>query len=171
MADQQQSGFDQIRRHIPEFPGYADPFSRIHADTILRAYVDGKISHVLERLLLFIQSSATEKRLDLLSDFEDIRESLSALSGRLASDVAHESEPWTSGTIEEEPLARIHENDGELVDAVQSVLDRIIGMKGPVPDRPEVLLLKNAVDRLLGRFQDRCTELEELGLVGETTSR
>ena len=171
MADQQLSGLDQIRRHIPEFPGYADPATRIQTDTILRAYVEGKISQVLERLHPFIQSSATEKRLDLLSDFEDIRESLGELSGKLTSNEAHECETWASGAIEAEQLARIHENDGELADAVQSVHDRIIGMQEPVPDRPEVLLLKNAVDRLLGRFQDRLTELEELGVVGETTSR
>lgn len=170
MAEQQTSWLDRIRKHLPEFPGYMDPATRIHADRILRKHLGGKISCEIERLGRFIQSSAAEKRLDLLSDFEDIQESLGELSGRVSIDYVYDQDAWTSAVISDEQLARIHENDGELADAVQSVHDRITALEEPVPERPEVLLLKDAVDRLQGYFKDRFSELEELGLVGDSPS-
>jgi len=145
------ASLEGISRHIKGFRGYSDASERQGEDARFRGFLTQRVNTAMERVKVLVAAAAEGKRLDLLSDFEEIRTGLVALLELL--DMAPEAldDPAVpAGTISE-----WHQQDEEYLKGMLGLLERIDGLGAPVPERSDVLLLKDILDRLLPRFRDR----------------
>ncbi|HDP94201.1 MAG TPA: hypothetical protein ENN40_02445 [Candidatus Aminicenantes bacterium] len=143
---------ERIQQHINGFQGYEYPEKRLREDERFRRYLDQLAADVISRVKQLVSSAAKEKRLDLLSDFEHMLSTLQQLQEAL------EPPPETlDGTTVVAPglLAEWHREDCEYLECLSAFMDRIAQLPGPVPERNDVLLLLDTLDRLLQRIRER----------------
>jgi len=146
------SWLDRIRKHIATFSGYDDPENRRIEDERFRRFLDTIVAGGMVRVEKLVHSVAEEKRLDLLSDFEHIlsgMESLRTELSRTPQGMAEIVEP------EEGVISEWHREDFDYLESMSAFLDRIEQIPVSAPERNDVLLLKDTLDRLLQRLRDR----------------
>lgn len=66
------SDFEKIKVLIPEFKGYKEKDRRESSDKILRKFITAKLRILRNHLDEIVKKVASEKRLDLLSDYDDL---------------------------------------------------------------------------------------------------
>lgn len=146
------SWLDRIRKHIATFSGYTDPENRRIEDERFRRFLDTVVAGGMVRIEKLVHSVAEEKRLDLLSDFEHILSGLEALREELAGAPEGLAE---TGELDEGVISEWHREDFDYLESMSAFLDRIEQIPVSAPERNDVLLLKDTLDRLLQRLRDR----------------
>ena len=66
------SDFEQIKVFIPGFKGYKEKDRRESSDRMLREFITAKLKTLRDHLDEIVKKVASEKRLDLLSDYDDL---------------------------------------------------------------------------------------------------
>ena len=146
------SWLERIRKHIATFSGYADPENRQSEDERFRRFLDTVVAGGMVRIEKLVHHVAEEKRLDLLSDFEHILSGLEVFRKELSGipeGLADAGEPTES------IISEWHREDFDFLQSMSAFLDRIEQIPVSSPERNDVLLLKDTLDRLLHRLRDR----------------
>lgn len=142
----------RIRQHIPGFDGYADPEKRTEEDERFRRFLDRAVARSVVRVEDLEHSVAEEKRLDLLSDFDHILSGLKHLREVLALPPDAEED---AADINSETISEWHREDCEYLEGLAAFIERIEQLPASCPERNDVLLLKDTLDRLLQRIHER----------------
>jgi len=142
----------RIQQHLPGFQGYEDARIRSGEDERLRNHLAGIVAKGISRLEQFVILAANEKRLDLLSDFEQMITGLQTLRRELETAAESADEDLE---IDCESISECHREDFELIESLNAFTDRIEHFEAPLPERNDVLLLLKTLDRLLLRTGER----------------
>ena len=160
----QTSWLERIRQHINGFPGYENPENRLREDARFRQYLGQLSAETMARVEQLVRSAANEKRLDLLSDFEHM---LSALQ-RFREFTENPPKALDNTTVvAADLLTEWHRKDSEYLECLSAFSDRVEQLHGPVPERNDVLLLLDTLDRLMQRIRERDQRGGETGVTGE----
>lgn len=155
---------ERIRQHINGFMGYEKPENRLHEDERFRQYLNQLSVETMTHVEQLVRSAANEKRLDLLSDFEHM---LSTLQ-RIREFTQNPPKALDStAAVADDLLTEWHRKDSEYLECLATFAGRVEQLHAPVPERNDVLLLLDTLDRLMQRIRERDQRGGEADITGE----
>lgn len=149
-----------ITPHIPDFKGYSDKNQRNDADTQLRTYIIRQLESFKTTLEEIIQAVAAEKRLDLLSDYEDIMKSIDSFKELLTEPPADCGDFFELENLPEEELAGIYLLDYQLLEKSALLQELLTGLKDNPLERNDARALDSRVREMITFFTERSISMK-----------
>lgn len=151
----QMNALERIIRWIPGFKGYFQREDRRDSDLLQREFMVEKVNRVKDRIQELIKGVAREKRLDLLTDYDEIMRGLE----KLANEVRYADRGYSGFfdlvKISEEQLDEIYQFDSEMVEKVFEFLETFDKLCTDPQNKTKLRCLKDYLDHMELNFKER----------------
>jgi len=154
-AKSQLNVFEKIVNSIPGFKGYFERELRRDSDKLQRDFIVEKMQNVRAKLVNIIKEVAKAKRLDLLSDYDEIMRGLEKLINEIRYADRGYSGFFDLMKITEEQLDEIYRFDAGLLEKVTEFVQKFEILNTDPLNRNEVRLLKINLDKIEAEFKSR----------------
>jgi hypothetical protein len=154
-AESQLNVFEKIVNKIPGFKGYFKRELRRDSDKLQRDYIAEKLANVKNKLNLIIKEVAKEKRLDLLSDYDEMMRGLEKIINEVRYADRGYSGFFDLMKIKEEQLDEVYHFDAQILENVTELVQKFEILNADPLNKNEVRLLKINLDKIEAEFKSR----------------
>lgn len=154
-AKSQLNILEKIVNTIPGFKGYFERELRRDSDKLQREHIVEKLGNVKDKLNIIIKEVAKEKRLDLLSDYDEIMRGLEKFLNEIKYADRGYSGFFDLIKIKEEQLDEIYNFDAQILENVTEFVQKFAVLKSDPLNKSEVRLIKINLDKIEAEFKTR----------------
>jgi hypothetical protein len=149
-----------ISSRIPDFMGYSDVNQRVEADSLLRAYIAHQLEGYKITLEEIIQAVAAEKRLDLLSDYDDLIQSIEEFKEQLEKPPEDCGEFFILEHLPEDELSEVYLLDSQLLEKGEHLKEQLLELKGNPLERNDARTLDSRLREMITCFNERSISMK-----------
>jgi hypothetical protein len=168
----QMNVFERLIQSIPGFKGYFQKELRRDSDQLQREFMVEKMSRVKDQIQDLIKSVAREKRLDLLTDYDEVMRGLE----KFANEVRYADRGYSGFfdlvKISRDQLDEIYQFDFDMVERVFEFMETFKKLSANPLDKTELRFLKKKLDHMELNFRERNDILKGFSpmMIGEKES-
>lgn len=155
---------EKIKAWIPGFKGYEAKDQRENSERVLRRFLAGKLGSLHRQLEEIIKRVAEEKRLDLLSDYDDLLRGIKNFLERLAEEGQDYGEFFNLIEISDNDLNEIYTFEVELLEKIAGFSEKIEALRPDPFHLNETRNLENKLEEIQKVFSERDLEIKEFQL-------
>jgi hypothetical protein len=154
-AKSQLKALERLIHAIPGFKGYYDREMRRDSDHIQRLFIADKMRNLKDDLLKVIRKVAREKRLDLLTEYDEVLRGID----KFINEVTYANRGYSGFfdllKIEEAQLESIYQFDIQVIENIEEFI-RIFGMLSNDPlNTDQMRLFRTSLNQIESVFRDR----------------
>lgn len=151
----QMNAFERIIRSIPGFKGYFQREERRDSDQLQREFMVEKMNRVKNQIQELIKDVAREKRLDLLTDYDEILRGLEKFTNELRYADRGYSGFFDLVKISQSRLEEIYQFDSDMLEKVFEFLDTFKKLSDHPLNKTALRCLKDNLDHMGLNFRER----------------
>lgn len=154
-SEDRMNTIDKIIMSIPGFRGYYQREFRRDSDKLQREFIIGKLRDIKNKLTDIIKEVAQKKRLDLLTDYDEIMREMDKFINEVKYADSGYSGFFDLVKIDESQLEAIYSFDVDLLDQVLGFSLKMETLSAEPLNRAEVRLVKNNLVNIVTGFKNR----------------
>ncbi len=154
-AEDQINIIEKIIVSIPGFKGYYQREFRRDSDKLQRDFIIARLSDAKNKLSLIIKEVAREKRLDLLTDYDEIMREMDRFINEVNYADSGYSGFFDPVKIKESQLEEIYRFDADLLEHVLEFSRKMEILSSDPLNKNEVRLVKGNLDNITAGFKSR----------------
>lgn len=156
----QQGDAALIMSRIPDFKGYSDADERNAADTLLRDYIIRQLETYTSTLEEIIQAVASEKRLDLLSDYDELIKDIEKFRQQLEEPPEDCGDFFQLETLPESELSSIYHLDSQLLEKAENIKNQLEEIKKNPLEKNDARNLNSRLREMITCFTERSISMK-----------
>ena len=162
-SDQDNSLLSRILRRIPGFGGYVEQEARQASEEQTRGFVTGELQKTKSSVERYAKALVEAARIDDVSQCENVRNSVDAISQHLKSRLPGHSSFFGASRIDDDRLEDIYDCDVTLMDCAEELSELASRLSGANDESAKVLVeVREKVDTLKQKVANRDRLLSDL---------
>ncbi len=154
-ANTRLNAFEKIIHSIPGFKGYYERELRRDSDQVQREFIVAKMRQVKDQIQMLIKEVAREKRLDLLTDYDEVMRGLEKFINEVRYADKGYSGFFDLVKITQTQLEEIYQFDSAMVEKVFDFLEKFKNLSIDPLDKTELRYLKKNLEHMELTFRER----------------
>lgn len=154
-AENQLNTAEKLLKSIPGFKGYYDREMRRDSDHVQRQFIADKMRNLKGDLQKVIRDVAREKRLDLLTEYDEVLRGID----KFINEVKYANRGYSGFfdllKIEETQLEAVYQFDIQVLENIEEFVRKFGILSNDPLNLNQVRLFRNSLDQIESLFRDR----------------